>query len=334
VSGASFHRRQQRAFSLVELLVVIGVISVLIAILLPVLAGAQRSARDVKCKSNMRQVAAALVNYAAENKGRFPPNIDQPMPDRPMVWQHWCDVDRIGKFVASTGVRTPSTQSFSNNYRNHVIGGVMACPSDEGGSASYAMNYFASSGVWLQGRVAAPNLPRGGQAWSSNAKDGSRLILLTEMFSNYADGHGGFFCIGVMPPYMQISQPPEEYGWWPGNAFVGYGRPFAYGTFNAAFGERYNWIDTHIDWGRHRRRGDGGTRYTEARGRANFAFADGHVAGFTPDELAIRATRRSRFVALWSPWTTTPTACRGRISSRIVDSDGTQELAGAGRWVV
>src|SRR5688500_14572174 len=60
------------AFTLVELLVVIGVIAVLIGILLPTLAGAQGRARDLKCQSNLRQIVQGFFSYAAENKGVMP----------------------------------------------------------------------------------------------------------------------------------------------------------------------------------------------------------------------------------------------------------------------
>ncbi|HEX2973569.1 MAG TPA: prepilin-type N-terminal cleavage/methylation domain-containing protein [Tepidisphaeraceae bacterium] len=57
------------AFSLVELLVVIGIIGVVIAMLLPTIQSAQRQAKSVTCKSNLRQNYSFLLMYANENKG-------------------------------------------------------------------------------------------------------------------------------------------------------------------------------------------------------------------------------------------------------------------------
>jgi prepilin-type processing-associated H-X9-DG protein len=59
-------------FSLVELLVVIGVVGVLIALLLPVLARSREAAKRVQCASQLRQVGVAVFNYATNNRGLTP----------------------------------------------------------------------------------------------------------------------------------------------------------------------------------------------------------------------------------------------------------------------
>ena len=65
-------------FTLVELLVVIGIIAVLIAILMPALTRARMAANLVKCQSNFRQVYAALATYVNDNKGVLPRSSDVP----------------------------------------------------------------------------------------------------------------------------------------------------------------------------------------------------------------------------------------------------------------
>ena len=63
-----FVRRDRRAFTLVELLVVVGIIALLIAILMPTLGAAKAQANAVACLSNVRQIAVAAQMYANEHK--------------------------------------------------------------------------------------------------------------------------------------------------------------------------------------------------------------------------------------------------------------------------
>src|SRR5436309_2423824 len=65
-------RSQRRGFTLLELLVVVAIISVLAALLLPVLALAKEKAQKVACLSNLRQVGLAIQCYAADNGGKIP----------------------------------------------------------------------------------------------------------------------------------------------------------------------------------------------------------------------------------------------------------------------
>ncbi len=107
-----------RAFTLIELLVVISIIALLIAILLPALGAARKSAKNVQCTSNLHQAGIGATAYATDFKNTLPPQSPAGKPTDIKV-NGWDLRDAVGSYVNFQLLQCPMTaQEINLNEEN------------------------------------------------------------------------------------------------------------------------------------------------------------------------------------------------------------------------
>ncbi|MEO1235290.1 MAG: type II secretion system protein [Planctomycetota bacterium] len=146
-------RRPAPGFSLVELLVVIGIIALLVGILLPVLSNARESAQSARCMSNMRQLTLAMTGYANDYNRQLPqPGNEQDFAtvqqERDALWFNAVDY-YLGNQISDGTVADRNYDEFKQDPSYLVlpitVGGTTH---DDQNVRTYKMNiYFGHDGI-------------------------------------------------------------------------------------------------------------------------------------------------------------------------------------------
>jgi prepilin-type N-terminal cleavage/methylation domain-containing protein/prepilin-type processing-associated H-X9-DG protein len=168
-------RAPSAGFTLVEVLVVIAVIAMLAALLLPVLGRARESAKQVKCLSNVRQLAAALISYTNDNRGWFP---GAAMGSQRLAhdWIHWQ--------TSGNPPRDPQESAIARHLSKPLSDGVFTCPSDQPeqrtknwyfpNDGPYRYSYTVNSFLVGNPFIARPGIKVGG------VRHSSEIIMVVE----------------------------------------------------------------------------------------------------------------------------------------------------------
>lgn len=124
-TGRLFAPPRRPAFTLIELLVVVGIIALLIAMLLPSINRARGQAREVKCRTQIREYGVGFQYYLADFRDTFPPHkhYDPSRGDVPPYWYHLID-----KYFKRGQLETPTEKQKKDRKRFALA----ACPELKG----------------------------------------------------------------------------------------------------------------------------------------------------------------------------------------------------------
>jgi len=135
-------RTNRQGFTLVELLVVIGIIGVLAALLMPALSRARAQGKRVSCMSNMRQLGFAVQMYLSENDSRYF-DYYRDIPDGGRLW--WFGLEPDYGVVREEGERELDVGKGPLWEYYGTVGGIELCPSFDYELGIYKLKFTGAS---------------------------------------------------------------------------------------------------------------------------------------------------------------------------------------------
>lgn len=267
-----------RGFTLVELLVVIGIIALLISILLPSLARAREAANKTRCLSNLRQIGLAMVMYCSDNKGYFTATAisSNQYPEDFIYWQQPQQFWDSSQFNAAIP-RDLDHGALVKYMGTHFNANNWICPSDpiaihKSSATIPTYPYSYSMNSLLDDRLAA--VVSIGGAWLGNPpmklprihNPSTTALMIEESELSIDDGHCSLvgFNSGAVGPSGQLDISQVYAG-------------SSGGDFLAV---RHDSTVHHPDNVMSPRDFDG---IPNTKGRGNVAFCDGHADYVTRD---------------------------------------------------
>jgi len=201
-------RRGARAFTMIELLIVIAIIAVLIALLLPAVQQAREAARRAQCCNNLLQIGLALNNYHDAHRC-FPPLAIGMVPDErdnrcwpakpPPTYWGWAPMilpflDEGVLYNACNFQLDCHRHPANRTVKCDVLQQLM-CPSDYGYD-EHQSSYMANCGSHAACRRETPACPRGDEVRCTVSRAGFLLNGLSTRLLDMTDGRARTFAVG------------------------------------------------------------------------------------------------------------------------------------------